>query len=61
MGSDVDVTSISLHVGPESRVNPLPWYGILTRSNHERVAALVLQGKGLRTVSASLLSALASR
>lgn len=27
-------------------VGQLPWYGIRTRSNHERVAAIVLQGKG---------------
>lgn len=31
---------------PESLAERFPWYGIRTRSNHEKVAAIVLRGKG---------------
>jgi transcriptional antiterminator NusG len=31
---------------PESLAEQFPWFGIRTRSNHERVAATLLKGKG---------------
>jgi transcription antitermination factor NusG len=46
MDIEVNVPSISVHSGLDLPVGPLPWYGVRTRSNHERVAALVLRGKG---------------
>jgi transcriptional antiterminator NusG len=36
----------SPQVGSDSLPEQFPWYGIRTRSNHERVAATVLTGKG---------------
>jgi transcriptional antiterminator NusG len=46
MGTEVIVPGISLQLGPDTLAEQLPWYGIRTRSNHERVAAMVLRGKG---------------
>jgi transcriptional antiterminator NusG len=46
MDTELIVPNISLTIGPESLTERFPWYGIRTRSNHERVAALVLRGKG---------------
>jgi transcriptional antiterminator RfaH len=46
MGAESTVSSISLPWASSSLSEPLPWYGIRTRSNHERVATIVLSGKG---------------
>lgn len=40
-----DLTNMSAHVAELSSCE-FPWYGIRTRSNHERVADIVLRGKG---------------
>jgi transcription antitermination factor NusG len=34
------------YISSRAIAHRLPWYGIRTRSNHERVAAIVLQSKG---------------
>jgi transcriptional antiterminator NusG len=46
MDTELIVPNISLTIGPESLTERFPWFGNRTRSNHERVAALVLRGKG---------------
>lgn len=46
MGTDLSVPGLSLPTGPDSFAGQFPWYGIRTRSNHEKVAATVLSGKG---------------
>jgi transcription termination/antitermination protein NusG len=46
MVTKLSVQGISVRLGPDSLAEQFPWYGIRTRSNHERVAALVLTGKG---------------
>lgn len=46
MATEFNVTCSSLHMGQDRFAEPFPWYGIRTRSNHERVAAIVLNGKG---------------
>jgi len=46
MATEFNVAGASLHMEQDSFAEPLPWYGIRTRSNHERVAATVLSGKG---------------
>jgi transcriptional antiterminator NusG len=37
---------IPIEEGPDSPTEQFPWYGIRTRPNHERVAAMLLKGKG---------------
>ena|ERR1700733_2512162 len=46
MSTEFIIPSISGPIEPSSPVEPFPWYGIRTRSNHEKVAASVLRGKG---------------
>jgi transcription antitermination factor NusG len=46
MATEFNVAGASLHMEQDSFAEPFPWYGIRTRSNHERVAATVLSGKG---------------
>jgi transcription antitermination factor NusG len=47
MNTQLSIAGISLPpTRPDSLAERFPWYGIRTRSNHERVAALVLEGKG---------------
>jgi transcription antitermination factor NusG len=46
MHTDFGFNSISSGVRLESYPQPFPWYGVRTRSNHEKVAASVLRGKG---------------
>jgi transcription termination/antitermination protein NusG len=46
MSTEFNVPCISIPMGPDSVTEQFPWYGIRTRSNHERVAAIVLGGKG---------------
>jgi transcriptional antiterminator NusG len=46
MDIELRVPDISVPIGPDSLVERFPWYGIRTRSNHEKVAAIVLRGKG---------------
>ena len=46
MSTELMVQGTSLQMGPESLLEKFPWYGIRTRSNHERVAAVALKGKG---------------
>src|ERR1700722_5510584 len=42
MSTEVNGPGISLQAG----LRQFPWYGIRTRSNHERAAAIALSGKG---------------
>jgi transcription termination/antitermination protein NusG len=46
MDAELRVSDISFASRPESHFERFPWYGIRTRSNHEKVAAIVLRGKG---------------
>jgi transcription antitermination factor NusG len=46
MGTELIIPNISFHVDAGSFAGEFPWYAIRTRSNHERVASIVLQGKG---------------
>lgn len=47
MATEVKLARASLQMGQDSFNNvSLPWYGIRTLSNHERVAATVLNGMG---------------
>jgi transcription antitermination factor NusG len=46
MSTQLSVPGLPPESGRTSVTEPFPWYGIRTRSNHERVAAIVLSGKG---------------
>jgi transcriptional antiterminator NusG len=46
MSTQLSLLGASSQVGSDSLAEQFPWYGIRTRSNHERVAATVLTGKG---------------
>jgi transcription termination/antitermination protein NusG len=46
MGTELIVPRTSSPGEPGPAGEPWPWYGIRTRSNHEKVAAAVLRGKG---------------
>jgi len=46
MNTEASIPRPISSLSTESLDNRLPWYGIRTRSNHERVAAVVLGGKG---------------
>jgi transcription termination/antitermination protein NusG len=46
MSTQLSFTGVPLESRQASFAEPFPWYGIRTRSNHERVAAIVLSGKG---------------
>jgi transcriptional antiterminator NusG len=46
MSAEFIIPSISGPRTSETRVAAFPWYGIRTRSNHEKVAASVLRSKG---------------
>jgi transcription antitermination factor NusG len=44
--AEFNVAGASFQAGQDSLNDLFPWYGIRTLSNHERVAAIVLSGKG---------------
>jgi transcriptional antiterminator NusG len=44
--TEFNVAGASFQAGQDSLNDSFPWYGIRTLSNHERVAAIVLSGKG---------------
>jgi transcription antitermination factor NusG len=46
MGTQLIAPGSSLPMEPDSAADRFPWYGIRTRSNHEKVASTVLRGKG---------------
>jgi transcription antitermination factor NusG len=46
METELRVPDILVPFGRDSLAERFPWYGIRTRSNHERVAAIILTGKG---------------
>jgi len=46
MDTELSLSAISHQIAPISLVERLPWFGIRTLSNHERVAFMVLRGKG---------------
>jgi len=46
VATEFNVARASFQVGQDSFDESFPWYGIRTLSNHERVAAIVLSGKG---------------
>jgi transcription termination/antitermination protein NusG len=46
MNTPATVPDVILQGAASALTQSFPWYGIRTRSNHERVAALVLKGKG---------------
>jgi transcription termination/antitermination protein NusG len=46
MSTEFNIPGIPLQKTLDSFVGEFPWYGIRTRSNHESVAAMVLNGKG---------------
>jgi transcriptional antiterminator NusG len=46
MSTQLSFPGVPLESLRGSLAEPFPWYGIRTRSNHERVAAIVLSGKG---------------
>jgi len=48
MNTELSIQEISLQLAADSLGQQYPWYGIRTRSNHERVAATVLTGKGYK-------------
>jgi transcriptional antiterminator NusG len=43
---ELSIAGNPVQMTAEPRAEQFPWYGIRTRSNHEKVAALVLTGKG---------------
>jgi transcription termination/antitermination protein NusG len=46
MDTELGIPAISLQIGLDVLPDRFPWYGIRTRSNHEKVAAMVLTSKG---------------
>jgi transcription antitermination factor NusG len=46
MEIESNLQAVSHQIGPASLAESFPWYGIRTLSNHERVTATALQGKG---------------
>jgi transcriptional antiterminator NusG len=46
MSTQLSLLGASPQAGSDLLAEQFPWYGIRTRSNHERVAATVLTGKG---------------
>ena len=46
MYGQLNVASVTIQHDVESSAGRYPWYGIRTRSNHEKVATMVLCGKG---------------
>ncbi len=46
MNAQLTTPDVSLPIGEDSVGKLFPWYAIRTRSNHEKVAAIVLKGKG---------------
>jgi len=46
MRTEFIVQRNSIPMEPDPPADRFPWYGIRTRSNHEKVASIVLRGKG---------------
>jgi transcriptional antiterminator NusG len=46
MSTELSVPCISLPTCSDSVAQHFPWYGVRTRSNHEKLAVTVLSGKG---------------
>jgi transcription antitermination factor NusG len=48
MDSQLIIPGTFLQISQGALAEHLPWYGIRTRSNHEKVVAIVLSGKGYK-------------
>jgi transcription antitermination factor NusG len=46
MATELIIPGLDCQIETESLTEAFPWYAIRTRSNHERVASIVLRGKG---------------